>query len=87
MRYFVKPPLPAQAPIVHARPGAGLCYQCDGRQVCWLCAGAGTFAEDVCGECRGDQWCITCRGAGELPEGTRAERSAARRETAPMSNK
>jgi hypothetical protein len=69
MRYFVKPPLPAQAPIVHARPGAELCYQCDGRRICWLCAGAGTFAEDVCGECRGDQWCITCRGAGELPEG------------------
>jgi hypothetical protein len=78
MRYFVKQPLPPQAPVVHARPGAELCYQCDGRRVCWLCAGAGTFAEDVCGECRGDQWCITCSGAGELPEGTRGKRAAAR---------
>jgi hypothetical protein len=62
-------PLPPQEPVTDAGAGQELCYECDGKRVCWACGGAGTLKDRSCGYCAGERWCIVCRGKGTVPEG------------------
>lgn len=60
-------------PITTPPAGEELCYECDGKRVCWSCHGRGARLSGArCGQCVGRGWCIVCNGAGTLPEGTEA---------------
>lgn len=54
-------------PITTPEAGYELCYECDGKRVCWLCHGDQVLPNgERCGQCTGRGWCIVCGGAGEL---------------------
>ncbi len=60
-------------PLTTPEPGYELCYECDGRRVCWLCHGKQILPSgERCGECVGRGLCIVCGGAGQLSAGSRA---------------
>jgi hypothetical protein len=54
--------------------GYAICYECDGKRVCWSCGGAGVRDSGPrCNTCTGSGWCIVCGGAGQLQAGATAE--------------
>ncbi len=59
-------------PITTPDPGCELCYECDGKCVCWSCGGAGKRSSGTrCNTCAGTGRCIVCNGDGQLPIGAR----------------
>lgn len=57
----------ANSPILNPDEGYELCYECDGKRVCWLCHGDQVLPNgERCGQCTGRGWCIVCGGAGQL---------------------
>ncbi len=63
-------------PVAVPDEGFELCYECDGKRVCWSCHGAGQRRNgERCHTCAGRGLCIVCNGAGQLPLGTDAATS------------
>src|SRR5215468_12494295 len=61
------------APLTTPDAGYELCYECEGKRVCWSCHGAGRRRNgDICNTCAGRGLCIVCNGDGQLPAGTEA---------------
>jgi hypothetical protein len=62
------------APLTTPDNGYEICYECDGKRVCWSCGGAGVRDSGRrCNTCTGSGWCIVCGGAGQLQAGARAK--------------
>jgi hypothetical protein len=61
------------APVTTPDPGYELCYECEGKRLCWSCHGEGRRRSgDVCNTCAGRGLCLVCNGDGQLPAGTEA---------------
>jgi hypothetical protein len=61
------------APVTTPDPGHELCYECEGKRLCWSCCGEGRRSNgDVCHTCASRGLCLVCNGDGQLPAGTEA---------------
>jgi hypothetical protein len=64
---------PIPHPVTAPDFGMELCYECEGKRICWACDGQGAMSDGKrCFTCAGRGWCIVCNGAGQLREGTKA---------------
>jgi len=65
------------APVTSPDSGQEICYECEGKRVCWSCNGAGTRRNgEICFQCGGSGRCIVCAGSGQVPHGTAARLDA-----------